>query len=214
VKKTPVAAFSRPRASGIIAIGLDEEDSLINVEMTDGEHEIVLGTRDGMAIRFSEGDVRAMGRTARGVKGMTLNGDDRVVDMVAIKPGATLLTLCEGGFGKRTPIEEYRLTRRGGKGVINIRTSDRNGTVVAVKGVDDTDELMLITSKGIMLRTDLSAVRAIGRATQGVKIIRVDEGDRLVAVAKIAPENGDAESGDAENALGEGVDKAPDGPGE
>ncbi len=198
VKKTPVAAFSRPRANGIIALGLDDDDALINVEMTDGEHEIVMGSRDGMAIRFSEADVRAMGRTARGVKGMTLSGDDCVVDMVVIKPGANLLTLCEGGFGKRTPIEEYRLTKRGAKGVINIRISDRNGPVVAVKAVQDDDELMLITSGGIMLRTDLSAVRSIGRATQGVKIIRVDEGDRLVAVAKIAPDN-DENSPDSEN---------------
>jgi DNA gyrase subunit A len=193
VKKTPIAAFSRPRSTGIIAINLDPTDTLINVELTDGNCEVVLGTRDGMAVRFNENDVRAMGRGARGVKGVTLGKDDGLVDMIAIQPGATVLTICEMGFGKRTAIEEYRLTRRGGKGVINIKTTERNGKVVAVRAVNDDDELMLITAKGIMLRTDLEKVRSIGRATQGVRLIRVDAGDRVVAVAKIAKEdaNGD-----------------------
>ncbi len=189
VKKTPLAAFSRPRPSGIIAIGLDPDDELINVVLTDGESEIVMGSREGMAIRFKETDVRAMGRTARGVKGMSLGRADRLVDMVAIKPGQTVLTVCEFGFGKRTEIEEYRLTRRGGKGVINIRATDRNGKVVGVRAVVNEDELMLITANGIMLRTGLENIRTIGRATQGVRIIRVDEGDRVVSLAKIAPED-------------------------
>ncbi len=189
VKKTPLGAFSRPRPSGIIAIGLDPDDALINAAMTDGEMEIVLCSREGMAIRFSETDVRAMGRSARGVKGMTLERDDRVVGMAATRAGTSLLTVCEFGFGKRTDIEEYRLTRRGGKGVINIRTTERNGKVVGVQAVSDDDEVMLITAKGIMLRTDLSNVRAIGRATQGVRLIRVDEGDKVVAVAKIASDS-------------------------
>jgi len=189
VKKTPMQAFSRPRPSGIIAISLDADDALINVERTTGENEIVLGSRDGMAIRFQESDVRAMGRSARGVRGMTLTDDDTVVSMVAIDPGQSLLTVCENGFGKRTSIDEYRKTRRGGKGVINIKTTERNGRVVAIRTVVDTDELMLITASGILLRTDLSAVREIGRATQGVRLIRIDEGDRVVAVAKIARED-------------------------
>lgn len=188
VKKTPMAAFSRPRPSGIIAVTLDADDSLVNVERTSGENEIVLGSRIGMAIRFQERDVRAMGRSARGVKGMTLSQDDRVVAMVAINPGDSVLTVCEYGYGKRTSIEEYRKTRRGGKGVINIKTTERNGRVVSVKAVSDSDELMMITVNGMMLRTDLREVREIGRATQGVRMIRLDEGDRLVAVAKIAPE--------------------------
>jgi DNA gyrase subunit A len=189
VKKTPMAAFSRPRPSGIIAITLDADDALINVERTMGENEIVLGSRDGMAVRFDEGDVRAMGRGARGVKGMTLSGDDSVVSMVAITPDDSVLTVCENGYGKRTGLDEYRRTRRGGKGVINIRTTQRNGKVVAIRAVTDDDELMLITAKGMMLRTDLTAIREIGRATQGVRLIRLDAGDRVVAVAKVAPED-------------------------
>jgi len=188
VKKTPMAAFSRPRPSGIIAITLDLDDSLINVERTTGDNEIVLGTHNGMAVRFQESDVRAMGRSARGVRGMTLNGEDSVVSMVATNPGDSLLTVCENGFGKRTGIEEYRKTRRGGKGVINIKVTQRNGYVVAIQAVGDDDELMMITANGMMLRTDLQAVRAIGRATQGVRLIRLVQGDRVVAVAKIAPE--------------------------
>ncbi len=188
VKKTPMGAFSRPRPSGIIAITLDPDDTLIGVEMTGGRDEVVLGSQSGMAVRFSEDDVRAMGRGARGVRGMTLERDDLVVDMIAIQPGASVLTVCENGYGKRTGIDEYRLTKRGGKGVINIKTTDRNGKVVALKAVRDDDELMIITASGIMLRTDLTQIREIGRATQGVRLIRPDEGDRVVAVAKIATE--------------------------
>ena len=193
VKKSPTGAFSRPRPSGIIAIRLDP-DTLIGVEMTSGEDEIVLGSRNGMAIRFNEQDVRAMGRSARGVKGMTLERGDEVVDMIAIRPGHSVLTVCENGYGKRTDIDEYRLTRRSGKGVINIKITQRNGRVVALKAVRDDDELMVITARGIMLRTDLAHIREIGRATQGVRIIRPDEGDRVVAVAKIASEE-EAERG-------------------
>ena len=188
VKKTPMAAYSRPRQSGIIAITLDPDDTLINVERTTGENEIVLGTSRGMAIRFQEGDVRAMGRSARGVRGMNLAEGDAVVSMVAISPGDSVLTVCENGFGKRTAIAAYRKTRRGGKGVINIKTTQRNGLVVTIKDVTDDDELMMITARGMMLRTDLTAVREIGRATQGVRLIRLIEGDRVVAVAKVARE--------------------------
>ena len=188
VKKTPLGAFSRPRPSGIIAIALDPDDALIDVEMTDGDHNIVLGSRDGMAVRFHEEGVRAMGRTARGVRGMTLANGDSVVDMIVIRSGGSVLTVCENGFGKRTNLEEYRLTRRGAKGVINIKTTERNGKVVAMKGVSEQDELMFITAGGIMLRTDLSEVREIGRATQGVRLIRLNENDKLVAVAKVVPE--------------------------
>ena len=139
-----------------------------------------------------------MGRGARGVKGLTLPRDDEVVDMIAIRPGASVLTVCENGYGKRTDIAEYRRTRRGGKGVINIRTTDRNGKVMAIKAVRDDDELMIITAKGIMLRTDLSSIREIGRATQGVRLIRPDTGDRVVAVAKIASEEEADDGGAAE----------------
>ncbi len=185
VKKTPLAAFSNPRPSGIQAILLDPDDSLINVALTSGEDQIVLGTRDGMACRFIEDDVRPMGRSARGVRGIELAENDRVIDMVVIQPGKSLLTVCEKGLGKRTDIDEYRLTKRGAKGVINVRVTDKNGPVVALRAVTDEDELMLITSKGTMLRTTCDQLRDIGRATQGVKLIRVDEDDRVVAVAKV-----------------------------
>ncbi len=196
VKRTALGLFSKPRPSGIIAIGLDPDDMLIGTALTDGDDEVVLGTQNGMAIRFKHADVRSMGRSAAGVKGLTLKKDDHVVDMAVIRPGMSLLTICENGFGKRTDIEEYRLQKRGGSGVINIRTTARNGKVVALRAVDDADELMLITSKGIMLRTGVSALREIGRATQGVTLIRPDHGDKVVAVAKIAEDsekNGDAE---------------------
>jgi len=209
VKKTPMSAYSRPRPSGIIAISLDLDDELINVERTSGEHEIVLGSRDGMAIRFDEGDVRAMGRSARGVRGMTLNSDDAVVSMIAINPGESVLTVCENGFGKRTDIDEYRKTKRGGKGVINIKATERNGKVVGIRAVTDDDEIMMITRNGIMLRTDLSAVREIGRATQGVRLMRPDDDDAVVAVAKIPPdENAQDNGNDAEADASE----AGDGP--
>ena len=189
VKKTPMQAFSRPRPSGIIAISLEADDYLIGVEQTRGNDEIVLGSRDGMAIRFGESDVRAMGRSARGVRGMKLRPGDRVVGMAATGAGKSLLTVCENGHGKRTDLEEYRLTRRGGQGVINIKTTDRNGKAVALRSVSDDDELMIITANGIMLRTGLEKVREIGRATQGIRLIRVDQSDKVVAVARIASEN-------------------------
>jgi DNA gyrase subunit A len=203
VKKTPLGAFSRPRPSGIIAVGLDPDDELIGVARTSGEDEIVLGSRNGMAVRFDESDVRAMGRSARGVKGMDLRGDDLVVDMVATSEDDSLLTVCQYGYGKRTRVSEYRKTHRGGKGVINIKTTERNGKVVGLKSVQDDDELMFISAKGIVLRTDLSQLREIGRATQGVRLIRLDEGDYVVAIARLVKEEdedaavGQAESPDA-----------------
>ncbi len=209
VKKTPIAAYSRPRPSGIIAIGLDADDQLINVERTTGTNEIVLGSRNGMAVRFDEANVRAMGRNAHGVRGMSLEEDDAVVSMVAIDAGGSLLTVCENGYGKRTSIDEYRKTKRGGKGVINIKTTERNGNVVAIRAVVDTDELMLITAKGMMLRTDLSAVREIGRATQGVRLIKLDEDDKVVAVAKLAPEDEVAETPEGST----GAESSPEGNG-
>jgi len=192
VKKTSLAAFGNPRAGGIIAMGVDERDAVIAAQLTDGTAEVFIGTRHGMAIRFPESDVRPMGRTARGVRGISLRGDDYVVAMEAVRPGGTLLTVTEQGFGKRTEIDEYRVQSRGGVGVINISTTDRNGPVVGVAYVQDGDELLLITQQGMILRMQTGDVRAIGRATQGVKLIDIEGDDKVVSIAKLV-EKEDAE---------------------
>jgi DNA gyrase subunit A len=197
IKKTELEAFSHPRASGIIACTIDPDDMLIGVELTTGENEILLATAEGMSIRFNENDVRAMGRSARGVKGITLRKGDEVVDMAIVDTAGDILTVCENGFGKRTQVEEYRIQSRGGIGVINVKTTDRNGRVVASKTVRDEDELMLITKNGIIIRFSLKDIRPIGRNTQGIRMIRVDEGDLLVAVARVVPEEDEKEKDSA-----------------
>jgi DNA gyrase subunit A len=185
VKKTALSAFSNPRAGGIIAMGVEDGDSVIAVQVTDGNGEIFIGTRNGMAIRFTETDVRPMGRTAYGVRGVTLRDDDFVVAMEVVSPGGTLLTVTEHGYGKRTEIDEYRVQSRGGVGVINIATSDRNGQVVGIAYVQDGDELLVITQQGMILRMQTNDVRAIGRATQGVRLIDIEGEDRVVSIAKL-----------------------------
>jgi len=186
VKKTALSAFSNPRAGGIIAVGVEEGDAVIAAEVTDGSAEVFIGTRHGMAIRFPETDVRPMGRTAYGVRGVSLRDDDYVVAMAEVRPGGTLLTVTEHGFGKRTEIDEYRVQSRGGVGIINIATSERNGEVVGVAYVQESDELLLITQQGMILRMQTNTVRAIGRATQGVRLIDIESEDRVVSIAKLA----------------------------
>jgi DNA gyrase subunit A len=188
IKKTKLSAYSHPRSTGVIAIKLDPNDTLIGVSVTKGSGHIVLGTKNGMAIRFDEKQVRSMGRVSRGVKGLKLRTDDNVVSMVMPKENDTLLTVCEHGYGKRTSLDEYRTQGRGGLGLINIKTTERNGKVVALKAVKNEDDLMMITANGIIIRTGLDQVRAIGRNTQGVRLIKIDSGDKLVAVEKIATE--------------------------
>jgi len=185
VKKTELAAFSNPRAGGIIAIGIDEGDAVMSVQLSDGKSEIVIGTRDGMAIRFPEDDIRAMGRTAYGVKGIVLRDDDEVVGMEVLRAGGTILTVTENGYGKRTEIDEYRVQSRGGLGIINIQTSERNGKVIGVSCVLENEELMFITEQGMILRTQANGISVIGRATQGVRLIDMEEGDRTVSVARL-----------------------------
>ncbi len=185
VKKTSLDAFSNPRAGGIIAMGVEEGDAVITVQQSDGAGEVFIGTRDGMSIRFEETDVRPMGRTAYGVRGITLRDDDIVVGMEVVKPGGTVLTVTESGFGKRTEIEEYRVQSRGGVGVINITTSERNGLVVGVSYVQTGDELLVITQQGMILRMLTDDVRSIGRATQGVTIIDLEENDKVVSIARL-----------------------------
>jgi len=189
VKKTKLSSYAHPRSNGVIAIKLDPNDSLINVALTTGNDHIVLGTRDGMAIRFDEQQARSMGRVSRGVIGIKLRSGDAVVDMVISEEKAALLTICENGYGKRTGLDNYRSQNRGGVGLINIKTSSRNGKVVALKAVQWADELMLITAKGIIIRTGLDQIRSIGRNTQGVRLIKLKADDKLVAAAKIAPDD-------------------------
>ncbi len=197
VKKTVLPAYSRPRRGGIIAMNVLDDDRLIGAEVTSGSQEIVLATRNGQAIRFHEQDVRDMGRGTRGVRGISLDEGDEVVCMVVVQDAeSTLLTVSAKGYGKRTGVSDYRLTRRGGKGVINIRTSERNGMVVAVRGVVDEDELMIVTLNGILIRQPIGEISSIGRNTQGVRLINLDEDDEVMDVARVVSQNnGDGSAG-------------------
>jgi DNA gyrase subunit A len=189
IKKTELSAFSNPRQGGIIALGLEGGDRLIGVQLTDGQREILLGTRQGITIRFKEEEVRSMGRTAYGVKGITLEEGNEVIGMETITPDSTtsILTITEGGYGKRTPVGEYRVQGRGGKGIISVKTTERNGPAVGFLQVRDGDEIMLIAAQGKVLRCKVDDIREIGRNTQGVRILDLDgEGDRVVGVARLA----------------------------
>jgi len=189
VKKTRLDAYSNPRRGGIIAITLDEDDELIAACRTNGRHQVIIATSDGKSIRFPEEQVRAMGRAAGGVRGMTLREGDRVVGMEILSPGATVLTVTENGYGKRTPLEAYRLQRRGGQGIITIRTSERNGPVVSVAQVVDDDEVMLITNGGKVLRARVSGISTMGRATQGVRIMNLADDEKIVSMARLAEQD-------------------------
>src|SRR5437762_3896664 len=192
IKKTALSAFSNPRAGGIIAMGVEDGDAVIAVQLTDGNGEVFIGTRYGYAIRFHESDVRPMGRAAYGVRGISLRGDDYVVAMEVVEPGGTLLTVTERGFGKRTEIDEYRVQSRGGVGIINIATTTRNGLVVGVAYVQTGDEILLITQQGMIIRMKTDDVRAIGRATQGVTLINIEADDKVVSIARLVErEEGD-----------------------
>jgi DNA gyrase subunit A len=185
VKKTELGAFANPRVGGIIALGVEDDDALIEAVLTSGKDEILLATREGMAIHFSEEDVRSMGRGAYGVKGIELETADEVVALEVVSTG-TVLTVTANGYGKRTALEEYRLQSRGGKGIINIKTTGRNGPVVGVKFLRGDEEVMLITEKGMIIRLDTADISTIGRNTQGVRLIQLEEGDHLVSVARLA----------------------------
>ncbi|SFW19226.1 DNA gyrase subunit A [Nitrosovibrio sp. Nv17] len=186
VKKTPLSEFSRPRASGIIAIGLDDADYLIGVGLTEGRHDVMLFSDGGKAVRFDENDVRAMGRGARGVRGMKLGKGQKVISLlVAADEEEAVLTATENGYGKRTPIGEYTRHGRGTQGMIAIKTSQRNGKVVAAKLVKQDDEIMLITTGGVLIRTRVREVREMSRATQGVTLINLDAGERLAGLEKV-----------------------------
>jgi DNA gyrase subunit A len=197
VKKTELQAFANPRAGGIIAHGVDSDDALIEAVLTGGQDELLLGTRGGMAIHFSEQDVRVMGRTAYGVKGIDLDEGDEVVALAVVSQEGTVLTVTDNGYGKRTPIDEYRLQSRGGKGLINIKTGGRNGSVVGVKFLRADEHVILITEKGMIIRLDTAEISTIGRNTQGVRLIQLEEGDHLVSVARLAErDEGDDTAGE------------------
>ncbi len=210
VKKTFLEAYSRPKRGGIRAVRLEEGDRLIGVSLVDTDDQIVLATANGYAIRFDEADVRPMGRDAAGVRGISLREEDRVVDLVVGRPGAQILVASENGFGKRTPIDDYRLQSRGGMGVINIRVSERNGSVVNVVVVDDATELLLLTERGMVQRINALEVRETGRAAQGVRLMNLDEGDRLTTMAKIPAIDESADGGSAATAESTDGDGAPD----
>jgi DNA gyrase subunit A len=197
VKKTPLKDFSNVMARGIIAIGIDEDDELIGVRVTDGNQIVFLATHDGMAIRFGEEDVRSMGRPAYGVRGIDIGKNDYVVGLAITAKAnghvARILSVTEAGFGKRTDVEEYRLQTRGGKGVINVKTTARNGKVVGIQLVDETSEIIVISQYGKIIRIDTTTVRAAGRSTQGVKLLNLEEGDRVAAAVVIPPEELKAE---------------------
>jgi DNA gyrase subunit A len=206
VKKTDLMSYSHPRIGGIIALTLDGEDELISACLTDGTKEILLSSRQGKAIRFAEEEARAIGRTARGVKGITLGKDDFLVSMDIISPGtvgAAILSVTEKGFGKRTPIDAYPLQSRGGKGVITIQTTSRNGKLVGVQQITEQDDVMLITDKGKIIRLRGGEISVIGRNTQGVKLIELEPGERVMAVTRLAEREDEQGGQEAEEAAAE-----------
>ncbi len=199
IKKTELMAYANPRSSGIRAIGLEERDEVIGVRLTDGNQEIILSTADGQSIRFKEEQVRPTGRGTFGVVGMRLDAGDKVVNMEILSLGADILTVAEGGYGKRTEMDEYRLQSRGGKGVITMKTTDKTGRVIGVQLVTEDDQLMMISNTGKIIRLRIKDIRVIGRNTQGVRLIELEEGERVVSVARLAEkeeEEGEEEKGD------------------
>ena len=197
VKKTSLSEYDNIRKGGLMAVSLRENDELIDVRLSDGEKDIILVTREGMSIRFRESDVRPMGRVSQGVKGITLEEGDYVVGMATSREDSTLLVVTENGFGKRTELEEYKTQTRGGKGILTYRVTDKTGKVIGVKLVYETDEIMLISSDGTLIRMKVSDISILGRATQGVTLMRTSEGNAVVSVARIEAENGE-EDGEEE----------------
>jgi DNA gyrase subunit A len=188
VKKTPLAAFSRPRANGIIAVSLDESDCLVGVALTDGQRDLLLSTTDGKAIRFAEDQVRPMGREAGGVRGIKLAEGQRVTSLIVLGEGP-ILTVSERGYGKLTAMEDFPRHGRAGQGVIALQTSERNGSLVGARQVKPDDEIMLINSSGTLVRVPVSDIPVLGRNTQGVRIMRLEDGEKLVGVESIAGED-------------------------
>jgi DNA gyrase subunit A len=191
VKKTSLAQYSNPRTTGIKAIKIEDGDELIDVQITTGTNDIVLATRHGLSLRFHESDAREMGRDTTGVKGIELRPRDEVVGMVVIKREATLLVVTEKGLGKCSHIDDYRVQRRGGKGIMTLNRTERTGDVIGLMEVLPEDEIMLITKQGVIIRSPVNQVRVTGRVAQGVKLVQLDDGDLVTAVARVVPEDKD-----------------------
>jgi DNA gyrase subunit A len=192
IKKTKLESYSNIRKNGINAISLNSDDSLVDVRLTNGSQEIVIGSHSGQAIRFNESQVRDMGRTATGVRAIRLGKDDYVIGLVAVtRPSATILVITDRGYGKRSDLGDYRVTNRGGKGVITVKTTEKVGKLISIKEVTDSDDLMIITSKGILIRQKMKDIRVMGRNAQGVRVIKMNEGDMISAVASIAEDSKD-----------------------
>lgn len=206
-QETTLEAYSRPRTNGINAITINEGDRLLDIKLTNGDNHIIIGKRSGKVVHFHESQTRAMGRTAAGVRGVRLEGeDDRVVGMVCVnREDANLLVVSEKGYGKRSAIADYRITKRGGKGVKTINITEKTGNLVAIKEVIDTDDLMIINKSGITIRISVAGLRVMGRATQGVRVIRLNEGDAISSVEKIEliEVEEEAEAGEAITSKGE-----------
>ncbi|MFN0061830.1 MAG: DNA gyrase subunit A [Myxococcaceae bacterium] len=198
VKKTDLTSFSNPRSAGIIALGIEEGDSLVAVRITDGTKDVLLSTASGMSIRFTESDVRSMGRTAYGVKGITLEDGDEVIGADVVEKGTTILTVTENGYGKRTEEPEYRCQGRGGKGIIDIKTTERNGKVVGIAQVKDTDEVMLVTDGGMLIRIKAKDISVIGRNTQGVRLITIGENEKVAGISSLPEVSGEESEEDAD----------------
>ena len=191
VKKTPLSEYSNIRKTGILAITLKEDDEIIDVRLTDGKNDIILVTNSGLSIRFKEEEVRPVGRTSMGVKGITLAKEDYVVGMepIASEKDNYILAITENGFGKRTEVEEYRAQSRAGKGILTYKTTEKTGHIIGVKVVTDNDDVMIVTSTGIIIRINVSDISVLGRNTQGVTLMRTSEGGRVVNIAKLVPED-------------------------
>ena len=188
VKKTPLADYSNIRKTGVIAILLDEGDDLISVHLTTGEDHLVIASHEGKAIRFPESDVRAMGRVTRGVRGIKLNDGDYLVGMCLEREGAQLLTITENGYGKRTPTEEYRLQNRGGKGIGNYNITEKTGKIASILMAEEGEDLLLVTSGGIILRTKIEEISSLSRTTQGVRVVKLGDGIKVIDIASAARE--------------------------
>ena len=198
IKKTDLTDYDTIRKGGLIAIGLREDDELIHVELTDGDNNIIVGTKKGICIRFKESDVRPMGRGASGVKAITLNGDDFVVGAGCCKEGADILTITENGYGKKTDLEEFKIQNRGGKGLFGYKITEKTGDVAGLGIVNDDNDVMIITSDGVIIRTAVDEISKFGRTTQGVRVMRLADGVKVVSITTTDKEEESDENTDAE----------------